>query len=78
MKAPSKLVESLLNCDLETAKKTIYEGADINLNYGEAGWTALHYMAEEGVTESAKWLLENGANPNPKDIFGQTPFALGD
>ncbi len=74
MRAPSELVESLLNRDLETAKRLLSQGADINCKYGEAGWTALHYTAENQITESARWLLENGADPNAKDIFGQTPL----
>jgi ankyrin repeat protein len=33
-------------------------------------------VAENKVLESARWLLENGGNPNAKDLFGQTPLHL--
>jgi glutaminase len=38
------------------------------------GRTAMHVAAAEGKTKVVKWLLKNGANPNPKDRWGGTPL----
>ncbi len=62
--APDKFVRALLDRDLRTAREIFADGIDVNHRYGDAGWTALHYLAENGVVESAQWLLENGWNPN--------------
>jgi ankyrin repeat protein len=74
--APDKFVRALLDRDLKTAKEILVDGVDVNHSYADTGWTALHYMAENKVIESARWLLENGANPNAKDLLGQTPLHL--
>ena len=74
--APDKFVRALLDRDLKAAREIFADGIDVNLSYADTGWTALHYMAENGVAESARWLLEKGANPNAKDLFGQTPLHL--
>jgi ankyrin repeat protein len=69
-------IQSLLNRDLETANRELAAGATVDRKYGKNGWTALHYLAENGVLESAGWLLDHGANPNEKDSFGVTPLHL--
>ena len=70
-----EFVEALLNEDLVTAK-SLTATADINASCIEGGWTALHLMAEHNVLESARFLLENGANPNQTDDAGWTPLHL--
>jgi ankyrin repeat protein len=76
MPIPSKFVEALLNRDLKSAGELLANGADANLGYEPGGWTALHYMVENMVVESTRWLLENGADPNQKDATGWTPLLL--
>lgn len=76
MLGPSKFVQFLLNCDLDSAEALLADGVDINLGHEPMGWTALHFMVEDGQIESAKWLLENGADPNQKDSSGRTPLFL--
>ena len=41
-----------------------------NLAMYSPGWTPLHYAAEYGRTETAKALLEGGANPNIHTEYG--------
>lgn len=36
----------------------------------------MHYLVEEGIFESAEWLLKHGADPNGKDKSGWTPLHL--
>jgi uncharacterized protein len=50
-------------------------GADVN-EVGPFGWTALHAAVYQGRDEIIKILMENGANPNIMDIFGQTPLSI--
>jgi ankyrin repeat protein len=76
MKAPNSFVEALLNRDLKTAKELLIAGADVGATYGPDGWTALHYMAENGVTEAVCWLLEHGADVNARNTSGWTPLHL--
>lgn len=41
------------------------------------GRTALHLAASEGKVEAVRALLERGADPNPKDRYGNTVGAPG-
>ena len=72
----SKFVQSLLDCDFNLAEKLLADGVDINLGYEPMGWTALHFTVENNCIESAKWLLEKGADPNQQDASGWTPLLL--
>lgn len=76
MVGPSRFVQSLLDRDYDLADELLTSGAEINLGYEPMGWTALHFMVEDGLVESAKWLLEKGAEPNQKDASGWTPLFL--
>ena len=76
MEYPSAFLKALLECDLEVATAIFPAGVDISSRYGPNSWTALHYVIEHMVANSARWLLEHGANPNEKDLFGQTPLHL--
>jgi ankyrin repeat protein len=46
----------------------------LNQPQGRLGWTPLHKAAASDQVEVARFLLENGAEPNPNDIFNQTPY----
>lgn len=76
MRAPNSFIQALIDGDLESAKKLLLAGADVNATYGEGKWTALHFAVENQVAESVSWLLERGAGINAKDTFGQTPLHL--
>jgi ankyrin repeat protein len=39
--------------------------------------TALHFASSQGNELVVKVLLDKGANPNSKDILGNTPMHLG-
>ncbi len=70
---------------LETLKVLIAEGANLNArlmdnksnsSYGIVGWTPLHLAANNGQTESAKLLVEAGAEINSKSQKGHTPLDI--
>lgn len=75
LKGPNEFVESLLEGDIKAATELL-SGIEINSEFGANGWTALHYVCEELVLDSAEWLLRNGADPNKKGNSGQTPLHL--
>ncbi len=58
----------------EIAELLLAHGADINA--GEGKETALHGAAGFGQTAMAEWLLEHGAQVNPKDFNGKTPLRV--
>ena len=76
MVRPNELVQALLDCDFNSAETLLANGAEINCGYDSNGWTALHFMVENMLVESAKWLLDRGADPNQKDASGWTPLLL--
>jgi len=76
MKAPNKFIEAALSKQFDTAKELLLTGIDINAGYGESQWTALHFAVEDMTAEAAKWLLDNGADPNRVDTAGWTPLHL--
>jgi len=58
----------------EIAELLLAHGADINA--GEGKETALHGAAGFGQTAMVEWLLEHGAQVNPKDFNGKTPLRV--
>ncbi len=54
-------------------KKLIEKGADINYVEPEGGKTALHLAAYGHKKEVIEILLEAGANPDARDVYGNTP-----
>lgn len=76
MAAPNKFVQALWDNDVKLAETLLADFADINRGYQPMGWTALHFAVENNCIESAKWLLEKGANPNQQDASGWTPLLL--
>jgi ankyrin repeat protein len=55
----------------EIAEMFLKSGADINA--GRGGNTPLHAAATTGQLEAARWLLNQGADPNPLDYNQRTP-----
>ena len=64
---------------LEAVKLAVELGADVNAIAAD-GRTALHGAAYLGANEMIQFLVEQGANLETKDMYGQTPLsiALGD
>jgi ankyrin repeat protein len=61
---------------IEVVKLLIKNGADINSKTKE-GWTALHGAVQGEQTEAALYLIENGAEVDPKYTSnGQTPLMM--
>ena len=52
----------------------IEKGADINITDLQRSRTPLHLVCFEGTLEIVRNLLDNGANINAKDSYGQTPL----
>jgi ankyrin repeat protein len=57
--------------DLDRVKDLIESGVDVNFQ-GFGFQTPLFYAVEKCHLEITKYLLENGANPNSKNIMGET------
>src|SRR5690349_4158644 len=57
----------------ELAELLLGYGADVNAGGGSN--TALHGAAYFNQAETARWLLEHGADVNPLDYEGKTPLA---
>ena len=55
-------------------QQLIKNGADVNHKYGDGIRTSLHEAAYNGYFSICKLLLENGANPDLQDIYGDTPL----
>jgi ankyrin repeat protein len=80
--APSKpqyfgadLRQAIEKGDLETVKRYLAGGADINANARtSSGWTLLHHAACDGQKEIVLYLLDQGADINAKANDGFTPI----
>lgn len=59
--------------DLKLLNLIIGTGVPVN-DADFAGWTALHFAAQEGVVEIAEELIRRGANVDAKDRTGRTPL----
>jgi ankyrin repeat protein len=66
--------------NLEAAKLALQLGSDVKGAKKADGRTALHAAVFHGWRDMIVFLVENGANLEAKDIYGQTPMtmALGD
>lgn len=63
--------------DLEKLKSLLDENAElINDRDPMLGYTPLHRAASQGNYEIVQYLLENGADVNPKSKKGETPLKL--
>lgn len=71
------LNQCVLDGNLESAKKLVELGADVNKK-DRFGWTALHYAASEGYEEICRFLLRNGANVRAEDKEGKFPVEVTD
>jgi ankyrin repeat protein len=67
------LLYAVVQNELPIAKLLIERGADVHSTY-RSGRTALHIAANGGMTDIARFLLQNGANPNARDSAGLSPL----
>jgi ankyrin repeat protein len=70
------LVSSIGEGKVDEVKDLVRAGANVNYQPSRSGlgYTPLHWAIYEDNYQAAKFLLENGANPNIKDRRGQTPM----
>ncbi len=59
--------------NLAILNKLIEKGADLNFQ-DKNGYSALHFVAQNKEKEIAEVLLEKGANPNLRDLYGNPPI----
>jgi ankyrin repeat protein len=50
-------------------------GADVNGHHKEDGWTSLHLVSRNGHLDTAKLLIDHGANVDSQNDKQQTPLA---
>ena len=67
------VIQAVFDEDMDMLQQLAAEGADID-EKDEDGLTALQYAAMWGDSESAEWLIENGADVNTTDGWGATPL----
>jgi membrane protease YdiL (CAAX protease family) len=72
----AQVVSAASRGDVPRAQYLIEMGADVNAVYNSKGVTALEEAAYRSYPEMVRFLLEKGANPNVKDMDGQTPLIL--
>jgi ankyrin repeat protein len=60
--------------DAETLKSLLDRGADVNVQGGDFGRTALLLATTTGREDVVKLLLDRGANPSATDQLGNTPL----
>jgi uncharacterized protein len=70
------LMQAVLAQDADPAvvKVLIDRGADVNASESLQGYTALHFAARDQKAALVRTLLDAGAEPDPVDVFGDTPL----
>jgi ankyrin repeat protein len=69
----SALHYAALKNDPAEAAELLAGGSDPNLS-DQAGFTPLHFAAQEGSVDVARILVNNGARVDPTNGFGNTPL----
>jgi len=69
------LMEAAIFKHYEICKMLISKGADVNAKEKARHWTALHFAAQEYDPRITAVLLENGAEVDPQDTYGNTPLS---
>ncbi len=63
------------DADTKMVRFLIDAGIDVKTHDGDQKWTALHFAARDQLQDIVEILLENGADPNAVECFGNTPIA---
>lgn len=67
------LINNVIDNHVDEVVRLIKSGADINFQ-DKKGWTPLHFASQSFNQKMIVHLLNNGADPNKKNIHGNTPF----
>jgi hypothetical protein len=62
--------------DLDSIRRLVHNGADLNERSGVNGWTPLEHAVHKAQLDSLKLLLELGADPNAASPKGVTPLMM--
>lgn len=70
------LMHAVLAEDADPAVVSVLigRGADVNAAESHQGYTALHFAARDQNAVLVRALLDAGAEPDPVDVFGDTPL----
>lgn len=68
-------IEAVKTGDVDTAS-TLFKAGGVNLEAQDGVGTALIHAVHYKHTDLIKWLLDNKANPNVTNHFGETPLEL--
>ncbi len=69
----SKFINSVIDREFPKVNEHILGGVNIN-ERDSNGWTALHFASQNGDVEIGKLLIDNGADIDSKDNYGNTPL----
>ena len=69
------LINAAFYGNLDLLRWLIAEGADVDAQ-DKKGYAALHFSVQENKPDCVKLLLDNKANPNIQDKYGNTPAAV--
>src|SRR2546423_5118514 len=61
---------------LRDIKQWVESGGSANAIHPKSGWSLLHVAAELKDVAAIDYLIEAGADPNQRDIYGQTPLHI--
>ncbi len=68
------MTDAVVDNDTARIKELLNSGTDINKQYGDKGYTALHEAVYRGNEVMINFLLDNGADIESKDNNGRTPL----
>ncbi len=67
----SKFINSVIDREFPKVNEHILGGVNIN-ERDSNGWTALHFASQNGDVEIGKLLIDNGADIDSKDNYGNS------
>ncbi|XP_036891022.1 2-5A-dependent ribonuclease [Sturnira hondurensis] len=70
------LMKAVREGDVSRVRQLLEEGADVNFQEEEGGWSPLHNAVSVGKEDIVNLLLQNGADPCLRKRNGATPFIV--